>query len=164
MNTFNTRQYAIWSLRTITATGLLTSIHHIFRLGLYPVLIAAVLAIVFLPPLLMLWYVRNANRWAARVYGVVVAYIIAFFGVVDGFLDHVLKAVGLQNTTFLPGGDAEFVPTVMSLWSPQASNVFYEGTGVLTAVASLVAAYFLVKFLRASWPPRLSSSRVAHRA
>ena len=67
---------------------------------------------------------------------------------IDGFLDHVLKALGLSHLTFLPGGDAEVVQTIFSLWSPQAGNIFYEGTGILTFVGSVFATLYLFQFIR----------------
>jgi hypothetical protein len=78
------------------------------------------------------------------------ALIFIWFGFVDGFLDHVLKALGLQHTTLLPGGEATVVPTVYSLWSPEAGNLFYEGTGILEFALSVVAIYHGYRLLRAS--------------
>ena len=72
-----------------------------------------------------------------------------WFGFIDGFMDHVLKALGLQNTTFLPGGEAEVVKTVLSLWSPAAGNIFYEGTGVLTSIVGMIAMGYLFKMIQA---------------
>ena len=74
--------------------------------------------------------------------------IFAWFGFIDGFLDHVLKALGLNHTTVLPGGEADVVTTVYSLWSPEAGNLFYEGTGVLTFLGSVVALYYNYRVLR----------------
>ncbi|HXD11276.1 MAG TPA: hypothetical protein VN653_14515, partial [Anaerolineales bacterium] len=71
-----------------------------------------------------------------------------WFGVIDGFLDHVFKAIGLQNTTFLPGGEAEVVQTALALWSPAAGNIFYESTGVLTFVVGVFAMGYLIKMIR----------------
>lgn len=156
--------YSRASLASIALTGVLTSVHHIFRLGFYPLLVIAVLAILSAPPILMLWFTQTRSKWIARAYSVVVWYIIVFFGFIDGFLDHVLKSLGFQNTTFLPGGDAEVVPTVMSLWSPQAGNIFYEGTGILTAIASFVAAYFVVRFARNSGHSRPLHSKTTKEA
>jgi hypothetical protein len=34
------------------------------------------------------------------------------------------------------------VSTVFTLWSPEAGNLFYEGTGVLTFLLSVVTLYF----------------------
>ena len=74
--------------------------------------------------------------------------IFAWFGFIDGFLDHVLKALGLQHTTLLPGGEATVVPTVYSLWSPEAGNLFYEGTGILEFALSAIAIYHCYRLLR----------------
>jgi len=80
-----------------------------------------------------------------KTYSAYSSLMFLWFGFIDGFMDHVVKAVGLQNTTFLPGGDAEVVKTVLSLWSPQAGNIFYEGTGILSSVAGFIAVFYLVR-------------------
>jgi hypothetical protein len=140
--------FANLSLASVSLTAVLTSVHHIFRLGYGPGLLIPVAIIVLLPYVLMHWFTRSGNKWIRVAYAGLAGYIIIAFGFIDGFLDHVMKALGFQNMTFLPGGDAVVVKTVMSLWSPEASNLFYEGTGVLTFVASIVAAYFLYRFMR----------------
>ena len=71
----------------------------------------------------------------------------------DGILDHVLKALGADNVTVLPGSDAHVVATVYSLWSPEASNLFYEGTGLVQAAASVamiaLTVRLVVEYIRA---------------
>lgn len=123
---------------TLSATLAMTGVHHVFRLGLelmLPVLIGTAL-----PWVLLALYDRFRGRWLAYVYGIYAALAVFWFGFLDGFLDHVLKAVGLENTTFLPGSDAEVVATVFALWSQEATTIFYEGTGVLSAVLAVPAA------------------------
>jgi hypothetical protein len=115
--------------RLVPPTTVATSVHRFYRLG-FEVLVPA-LVIIALPLGLMWWLVSSGRKFALWSYVVVKALVIFWFAFVDGFLDHVLKAFGLQNTTFLPGSEAEVVETVYSLWSPQAGNLFYEGTGVL---------------------------------
>lgn len=123
---------------TLTATLVATGVHHIFRLG--PELILPTLIGSTLPLVLLSLYDRFQRRWLAYVYSAYAALTVFWFGFLDGFLDHVLKAVGLENTTFLPGSDAEVVATVFSLWSQGATTVFYEGTGVLSAMLAVPAA------------------------
>jgi hypothetical protein len=79
--------------------------------------------------LLLRWQRRSGTRVALWAYSGLGLSIFSWFAFVDGFLDHVIKALGLQNTTFLPGGDAETVPTVFHLWSTQAGDLFYEAPG-----------------------------------
>jgi hypothetical protein len=136
------------SVLSITATTVATSVHHFYRLG-FEVLLPA-LVVIALPLVLMWWLRSSGSRVALWSYAVVNGLVFFWFGFIDGFLDHVLKALGLQNTTFLPGSEAEVVQTVFSLWSPQAGHVFYEGTGVLTAVAGFVAVYFCYRLVRHS--------------
>lgn len=142
----NGNTYARLSLISITLTATVTTIHHVFRDGLGLLVPGGI--IILLPYVLMRWYAQNGNKWPVWIYGLYNAMIIVQFGVVDGFLDHVLKALGFSHLTFLPGGDAEVVKTFFSLWSPQAGNIFYEGTGILTFVGSFFATLYLYQFIR----------------
>ncbi|MEV6524524.1 hypothetical protein AB0M43_21430 [Longispora sp. NPDC051575] len=139
------------SLLATTATTTITSVHHIYRLGL-EVLAPAVIVVV-LPVGLMLWFRSSGSRVALWGYALLTGLVFLWFGFIDGFLDHVLKALGMQNTTFLPGGEAEVVETAFSLWSPRAGTAFYEGTGIVTFVASVVAVFYAYRLLRASRSP-----------
>jgi hypothetical protein len=141
------------SLISTTATTVLTSAHHVYRLGL-GVLVPALIGIA-LPFLLAHWFRSTRNHAALAGYVLFNGLVFLWFGIVDGFLDHVLKALGLQNTTFLAGGDEKVVETVFSLWSPSASNLFYEGTGILTFAASIIMMYYAYRLVRASWLPKL---------
>ena len=131
----------------ITAMLALTSIHHIFRLG-YGLLIPT-LILTLLPYALLRWYAATRNTAVMKIYSVYSALMFVWFGLIDGFLDHVLKVLGLENLTFLPGGEAEVVKTALSLWSPAAGQVFYEGTGVLTFIAGVFGMVYLVLMIRA---------------
>jgi hypothetical protein len=139
--------YAKVSLVSILFTAVISSIHHVYRDGFEQIVIWAIL--IALPLVLMTWFRRTESRWALWLYGLYNLVIITQLGVVDGFLDHTLKALGVPHLTFLPGGDAEVVATVFSLWSPQAGNVFYEGTGVLAFIGSIFATFYLYRFIHA---------------
>jgi len=138
-------KYARLSLISITWMMFLTSIHHIFRLG-YGLLIPT-LILTALPYLLMRWYGSSKNTTILKSYSLFSTLMFIWFGFIDGFMDHVLKVIGLQNTTFLPGGEAEVVQTALSLWSPAAGNIFYEGTGVLTFIIGALAMGYLVRMI-----------------
>ena len=140
-------KYARLSLISITWMMFLTSIHHIFRLG-YGLLMPTII-LTALPYLLMRWYVSSRNTTILKSYSLFSALMFLWFGFIDGFMDHVLKVIGLQNTTFLPGGEAEVVKTALSLWSPAAGNVFYEGTVALTFIVGALAMGYLVKMILA---------------
>lgn len=130
----------------ITTMMVITSIHHVFRLGYELVPLTIVLTV--LPYILMRWYASTRNTAVMKTYSVYNTLMFIWFGFIDGFMDHVVKAIGLQNTTFLPGGEAEVVQTALSLWSPQAGDFFYEGTGVLAAIAGFIAIYYLVRMIQ----------------
>lgn len=139
-------KFARLSLVNITWMMILTSIHHIFRLGFGFLIPAVILTI--LPYVMMRWYEKSRNEIILKSYSFFSVLMFFWFGVVDGFMDHVLKVIGLQNMTFLPGSDAEVVKTALSLWSPEAGNIFYEGTGVLTFIIGVFAMAYLIKMLR----------------
>lgn len=129
---------ALFSIMTLVATLIVTGGHHIFRLGpalIIPTVIGIVLAI-------GLWTLYGRTRKVGLLagYGVFTALVVFWFGFLDGFLDHVVKAMGLDNVTFLPGSDAEVVATALQLWSQDASTAFYEGSGILSAILALLAA------------------------
>jgi hypothetical protein len=151
MSTHQSRSAGTNSLVAVVAMTVVTSIHHVYRLGL-EVLVPA-LVLIALPVLLLRWQRRSGTRVALGAYTGLSLSIFSWFAFLDGFLDHVIKALGLQNTTFLPGGDAETVPTVFHLWSTQAGDLFYEGTGILTFALGLVAMGFTAAFVRAALSP-----------
>ena len=134
------------ALISLTAAAAAASVHHVFRLG--PEVLVPAVIITVLPYLLLRRYRSSGSRPLLWSYAGLTAVIFVWFGFVDGFLDHVLKALGLQHTTLLPGGEATVVPTVYSLWSPEASNLFYEGTGILEFVLSALAVYHGYRLLR----------------
>jgi hypothetical protein len=124
------------------------------------VLVPAVMLTV-LPYLLMRWYRRSDSRVALLSYAGLTALIFLWFGFVDGFLDHVMKALGLQHTTLLPGGESTVVRTAFSLWSPGAGNMLYEGTGLLEFVLSVVAVYHCYRVLQTSRSARSVKAKKA---
>ena len=137
------------SLISLTAAAAVASVHHVYRLG--PEVLVPAVIITVLPYLLLRHYRSSGNRLAAGSYAGLAALIFLWFGLIDGFLDHVLKALGLQHTTtLLPGGDATVVPTAFSLWSPEAGNLFYEATGVLEFALSVIAIYHCYRLFRPS--------------
>lgn len=136
MTAFSNRQLRYLSLATLLATLVMTGIHHVFRLG--PALIVPAVIGIILPIVLLAIYRRTASRAVLAAYGVYTGLIVFWFGFLDGFLDHAVKAAGLDNITFLPGSDAEVIAMVYSLWSEAATSAFYEWTGVASAVLALV--------------------------
>ena len=134
------------ALISLTATAAVASIHHVHRLGL-EVLVPAVI-ITVLPYLLMRWYRSSGSRLALWTYAATTGVIFFWFGLIDGFLDHVMKALGLQHTTLLPGGEGDVVPTAFTVWSPEASSLLYEGTGILEFVFSVFAVYHCYRLLQ----------------
>lgn len=135
-------------LDTIAATG----VHHVLRLG--PMLIMPSVIALLLPIALMLLWRRTGRGTLLVGYAVFAAMIVLWFGVLDGFLDHVLKGVGLDNLTFLPGSEAPLVATYYALWSQDATTFAYEATGALTAVLCLPVVVFTTLLLLRRADPR----------
>lgn len=146
MNKLFESKPAALSWTWLTVMMIITSIHHIFRLGYG--LVLPTLILTSLPYVLLRWYGSTKNTAIMKAYSLYGALMFTWFGFIDGFMDHVLKVLGLQNTTFLPGGEAEVVKTALSLWSPAAGNIFYEGTGVLTFVAGVFAMVYLIRMIQ----------------
>ena len=135
------------ALITIAFAG----VHHIFRLG--PEFIVPTLVITALE-LVAGWRIRrSASKIALWALVALNSLIFVWFGVIDGILDHVLKALGLDHITLLPGGEEEIVDTYFQLGSVEASSAFYEWTGVGEGVASIVMMVATVMLVAASRKP-----------
>ena len=145
-------KYATLSLVSITLTGIIATLHYVYKLGFSLLLPGAV--ILLLPYLLMLWFKRLGNKAALWAYGLLNAFVILGLGFVDGFLDHtVLFGKTLAYNILLPlhGGDPKTVEKVFSLLPPAPVDVFLESTGVLTFIVSLFALYYGYKFIQGNW-------------
>ena len=112
---------------------------------------------------IVLWalHERTGKPVLLWAYGAYAALIVFWFGFLDGFLDHVAKAAGMENTTFLPGGDEAIVGTAMQLWSQPATTAFYEGTGILSAFLSLLTVITTGIFLFRNLPARSETRQKA---
>jgi hypothetical protein len=134
------------SLISITTTGILTSIHHIYRFE-FTVLIPA-LIVVILPTILMGWFWKTSSKVALWLYGLFNALIIVWFGIVDGGLDHTLRAI--SEMVFIPLGISALVVDIRMLPpSELTGDFFYELTGILSFITSVFAAYYGYKFIQA---------------
>ena len=146
-----------YSFAAIVAASIATTLHHVFRLGLHVLPMFAVISL--MPVVAYFMYRRSGQRLYLYGFGLANTFLFAWFGFVDGFLDHVLKALGIQNVTVLEGSNVPVVETVYALWSREASNVFYEGTGIITFIASAVAIYYTYRLLHRS--PRMTQTASA---
>jgi hypothetical protein len=138
------------SLATLLATLVATAVHHVFRLG--PSLIAPSLIGLTLPLVLFALYRRTGRRALLWLYAGYAALVVFWFGFLDGFLDHVAKAAGLDNITFLPGSEADVITTAFTLWSQTATTNFYEGTGILSAILAFLTLITTSAFVYGSYP------------
>lgn len=135
------------SLISLTITGVLTSIHHLYRFE-WDVFIPAML-VIFLPILFMRWFLHSGKRVALWLYGIFSALIIIWFGIIDGGVDHTLLAI--NEYVLVPLG-IRSLSVDLRLLPPSAltGDFFYELTGILSFIASLFAAYYSYKFIRAA--------------
>jgi hypothetical protein len=146
-----TTALGLLSLASLLLTIVTTGVHHVFRLG--PELILPVVTALVLATALFVLYRRTGRRGFLAAYTAFAGLIIFWFGFLDGFLDHVVKAVGLENVTFLPGSDEAIIATVYKLGSQEATTAFYEGTGVLSALFALAALVSTALYLAAVLGP-----------
>ena len=154
-----TNTYANLSLVSITLTGIIATIHYVYKMG-FSLLIPGVL-IILLPSLLMLWFKHAGNKVALWAYGVLNAFVIIGLGFVDGFLDHtMLFSKSLAYNILLPlhGGNPKVVEQIFSLLPPAPVDVFFESTGILTFIVSLFALYFGYKFIKGTWKNSFGNS------
>jgi hypothetical protein len=140
------------SLAALVATLTATGIHHIFRLG--PALLLPTAIGIAVPVVLYILHARTGRAALLWAYALYAALVVFWFGFLDGFLDHVAKAAGMDNITFLPGSEQEIVATAMQLWSPSATTAFYEGTGILSAALALVTVLTTGLYLYRELPAR----------
>lgn len=76
-------------------------------------------------------------------YGLVNAWVIIGFGLVNGFWNHALKAsLYYLHNGYLPPFFAKLFIT------SQIGSFFYEGVGVLTFITSIFAAHFVYKVIK----------------
>ena len=143
---------AFASLVALVTTLIATGIHHIFRLG--PALLLPTAIGIAVPVVLWVLYVRTGKAALLWAYTLYAALVVFWFGFLDGFLDHVVKAAGMDNITFLPGSEEEMVATAIQLWSPSATTAFYEGTGILSAALAFLTVVTTGLYLYRELPAR----------
>ena len=154
MNMSVTSTYAKLSVISITVTAIITAVHHIYREG-WVLLIPGAL-VVLLPLVLMRWFRASGSNLALSAYGVLNALIIVGLGIVDGFLDHVLNAfIVLFAATRGEAVDRLDRAFRVLPQTPLVGDMLYELTGILTFVASMIAAYYWYRFMRAALAERM---------
>lgn len=138
---------AIRSVITVALTSILTSLHHIFRLGLGS--IPMWIPVIMLPIGLATLYKRSQfkNKWLLGAYGLVSYVIIFWFGIVDGLFDHTFRVLGLDNITWLPGGDVEIIQTAFQIGSAETSHWIFQITGAFVFIVSLFALFYTTRFI-----------------
>jgi len=132
-------KYAKLSLISVTLAGIFTSIHHYYEIG--PNVLILISLIVILPIVLIKWFKYTRSKVALLTYGLISAWIVIGFGLVDGLFKHTLKVLGSYMSVLLRNLHGGNLPL------PQI-NLLFEGTAILTFIASMFAAYYSCKFIK----------------
>jgi ABC-type branched-subunit amino acid transport system substrate-binding protein len=130
-------RYARMSLLSVTSTAVLTTVHHFYKLGNGAFILGVV--IIILPAVFLNWFRKARTAWPLILYGLMNAWIIIGFGIIDGFWDSTVK---VYFSNFL------FRNSRLFIRSPLGSFPF-ELTGIFAFIVSLFAIYYGYKFLRA---------------
>ena len=144
-------------------TAIITSVHHVYREGSR--LIVPAVLVVLLPYVLMRWFGGSGGNTALWMYGLLNALIIVGLGIVDGFLDHGVNAV----ITLYAASNGEAVERLDRAFrvlpqTPLVGDPLSELTGILTFMASIIAAYYWYRFMRATLAARVGGARDVHPA
>lgn len=138
-----TTPFANLSLLSITLTTILASISHAYEFGYHAFVAGFIL--LFLLCALNILFQRTRSMISLLFYGLVNAWVIIGFGLVNGFWNHALKvSLYYLHNGYLPPFLAKFFIT------PQIGSSFYEGVGVLTFIMSILAAHFGYKLIKES--------------
>lgn len=137
-------KYASLSLMSTIVTASLTSIHHAYEIGFAAVIL--VLLFIVAPIVLMRGFRNTGTKGFLWAYGLLNTWLVVGLGLVDGLWNHTIRPLGVQLHTLLSlhGGGTKVVEKAFE------GNFIYEGTGVLTFIASMFAAYYGYKFIRMS--------------
>jgi hypothetical protein len=132
---------AALSLAAIAATVILASITHAYEFG-YRAFIAGLISLALLCGMSVL-YQRTKKKVFLFFYGLLNAWVIIGFGLLNGFWNHSFKVF----LFYLHNG--ALPPFLAKLFmTPHIGSFFYEGVGVLTFVMSMVASYYGYKLIK----------------
>ncbi|MDP2036142.1 MAG: hypothetical protein Q8L04_02080 [Ignavibacteria bacterium] len=135
-------KYGALSIISVIVTAVLTFVHHFYEIGF----LAVILVLLFIvTPILLMQQLRNTRKkvflW---LYGLLNTWLVIGLGLVDGLFNHTFKLLSFQVHVLLAlhGGSTKVVEKTFE------GNLIYEGTGVLTFVTGIFAAYYGYKFIR----------------
>ncbi len=133
-------RYVRLSLLSSTAMVMLAAINHHDALGPHALILGALIGLLLWA--LLRWFRRTGNRGVLWMYGLLNAFVIVEFGLVDGLWRHTMKML----LVVLHNG---YLPPVLARLFPPVEGLSAEVTGILTFLASMLAAHSLHQFLRA---------------
>lgn len=146
-------KYVKLSLISTIITATFTIIHHSYEIGFLAIFL--VFLFVVFPTLLMQQFRNTGKKVFLWVYGLLNTWFVIGLGLIDGLFNHTIKLLSFQVHALLAlhGGGTKVVEKAFE------GNLIYQGTGVLTFVASIFAAYYGYKFIRTSWQSELTSEQ-----
>jgi hypothetical protein len=127
------------SIISIFLTGLLTAINHYGELNILAFIIFPLLFII-LPIGLLEIYKRNENKNAYKGFLVVTIFMIVGAGILRGFFLNTFKVLA----TYVLSPLAKLHGGVFSV-NMSPIDPFYDGTGVLLFLSSMVLAYYIYR-------------------
>jgi hypothetical protein len=139
MNNKELNKYAKLSLVSIMLAGIFASIHNYYEMGSHALILMSL--IVILPIILIFWFKYTKSKVALSIYGLISVWIVIGFGLVDGLFKHTLKILSGYGLVFLKNLHGGNIPL------PQF-NIIFEGTALLTFIASIFVAYYSYKFIK----------------
>lgn len=140
-------KYASASLISIITTAAFTSVHHFYEIGFLA--IVPVLLFIVSPILLMRRFGNIGAKIYLCIYGFLNVWLVVGLGIVDGLFNHTAKLFTSQvHALFALHGEG-----TKAVEKTFEGNLIYEGTGVLTFIASMFAVYYGYKFIRTSMQP-----------
>lgn len=129
------------SLAGISTTVILASITHAYEFG-FRAFIAGFIVIALLCGMNVLFR-RTRSKFFLVFYGLLNAWVIIGFGLINGFWNHAVKVfLNLLHNGYLPPFLAKLFMT------PQIGSFFLESVGILTFVMSIFAAYYGYRFIK----------------
>jgi hypothetical protein len=140
------------SLISTVTTGVLTSIHHVYEIGFGATMLA--LVVMVLPVLSMRQFRQTGSKVALWVYRLLNVWLVIGFGLVDGFWQHTIKPLGFQLHALMSLHGVATPPVEKAI----GGNPIHEGTGILTFIAAMFAAYYGYKLIHATRQSAITSA------
>ncbi len=140
-------RFAKSSLISIILTAIATSVHHYYEIGFFVLILIAIFIV--LPSLLMFWFKNTGKKIYLWIYGFLSIWLVFAFGFIDGLWNHTLKNLGSGINSLVMSFHGSVHSIGASIVETDlAGNYIYQGTGMLTFIAAIFAAYYGYRFIK----------------